>query len=192
MFSFLVTSLFFFVTGFTFKNGNTWLILVFFYAASFFGCVANATTFVMAGESYPAELRNTLHGISAFSGKCGALLATIIFGYVATSIIFFICSGTCFIGFFVTLLFSNDYTHVSLSEHDAQLELFMEGIPEAYMGRLNMPCHLSYYELWTGHHGKYDPDFVYKLPEKFGFHENPRFDVTRSVIAAGKISKNYQ
>jgi hypothetical protein len=89
-------------------------------------------------------------------------------------------------------LFSNDYTHVSLSEHDAQLELFMEGIPEAYMGRLNMPCHLSYYELWTGHHGKYDPDFVYKLPEKFGFHENPRFDVTRSVIAAGKISKNYQ
>lgn len=48
MFSFLVTSLFFFVTGFTFKNGNTWLILVFFYAASFFGCVANATVSLLA------------------------------------------------------------------------------------------------------------------------------------------------
>jgi hypothetical protein len=70
MFSFFITAVLFFVTGFIFKNGNTWLIFILFYAASFFGQFGtNVTTYVMAAESYPAEVRSTLHGISAFSGE---------------------------------------------------------------------------------------------------------------------------
>ncbi len=38
------------------------------------------------------------------------------------------------------------------------------------MGKLNNPRHLSYYELWTGRHGNYDPDFVFK------FHDSLRLD----------------
>ena len=44
-------------------------IFALFYLASFFGQLGvNVTTYVMAAESYPAELRSTLHGLSAFSG----------------------------------------------------------------------------------------------------------------------------
>ena len=63
----------------------------------------------------------TLHGVSAFLGKVGALLATIIFGQVSIETIFLICGIVGLLGAVLTLLFSVDMTHVSLSEHDAQL-----------------------------------------------------------------------
>jgi len=193
MFSFLVMSALFFATGYIFNDGSMAAIFVLFYLASFFGQLgANVTTYVMAAESYPAELRSTLHGLSAFSGKGGALIATIVFGYVSTQVIFFICAGTCIVAFFFTLIFSNDYTHVSSSEHDAQLELFLEGRPEAYMGKLNKPEHLSNYEVWTGRHGKYDPDFVSNLINEYhstGEYDKPKLDVTASVLQAGGVAK---
>jgi hypothetical protein len=84
------------------------------------------------------------------TGKLDALLATLVFGYVTTRWIFMITSITCFIAVAFTWIFSADLTHVSLSEHDAQLELFLEGRPEKYRGRLNKYEHLSNYEWWTG------------------------------------------
>jgi hypothetical protein len=83
------------------------------------------------------------------TGKLDALLATLVFGYVTTRWIFMITSITCFIAVAFTWIFSADLTHVSLSEHDAQLELFLEGRPEKYRGRLNKYEHLSNYEWWT-------------------------------------------
>lgn len=38
------------------------------------------TTFVIPGEVFPTRFRSTAHGISAASGKFGALLATYAFG----------------------------------------------------------------------------------------------------------------
>jgi hypothetical protein len=117
----------------------------------------------MAAETYPTELRSTCHGLSAFAGKLGALFATVAFSYVSTRWIFFITGMTCALGLIMTWIFSVDLTHVSLSEHDAQLELVVEGRPEKYKGRLNQYEHLSNYERWTGRHGEFDERWAYTL-----------------------------
>jgi hypothetical protein len=101
--------------------------------------------------------------VSAFLGKAGALFATITFSHLSSSQIFFVCGGTCIVGAIFTMLFSVDLTHVSLSEHDAQLELFLEGRLDEYKGKLNDPKHLSLYERMTGRHGEYDPNWALKL-----------------------------
>ena len=117
----------------------------------------------MAAETYPTELRSTCHGISAFAGKLGALFATVAFSYVSTRWIFFITGITCFLAMVITWIFSVDLTHVSLSEHDAQLELLLEGRPDQYKGQLNCYEHLSKYEIWTKRHGDFDKRWAYKL-----------------------------
>lgn len=133
--------------------------------------------------SLPAELRATCHGISAFCGKAGALLAvskqvnptffalnetdgllkTILFSHLNTPQIFYICSGVSFLGLAFTIFFSVDLTHVSLAEHDAQLELFLEDRLDEYKGKLNDAKHLSLFERLTGRHGVYDRDWIYNL-----------------------------
>lgn len=99
--------------------------------------------------------------VSAFLGKCGALLATICFKYLTAPQIFFVCATTSFVGSLFSLLFSVDLTGVSLHEHDAQLELFLEGNVGEYRGKLNDPKHLSLYERMAGRHGSYDPDWAH-------------------------------
>jgi hypothetical protein len=124
---------------------------------------SQVTSYVMAAETYPTELRATCHGMSAFMGKTGALVATIVFQRKQVSEIFWICGGASVVGLMFTYIFSVDLTRVSLSEHDAQLELFLEGRPEQYKGKLNARVHLSNYEIWTGRHGQYDPMWAGKL-----------------------------
>jgi hypothetical protein len=99
-------------------------------------------------------------------GKAGALIATIIFGQVDTPTIFLICGIVGLVGSILTIFFSVDLTHVSLSEHDAQLELNLEGRSNEYRGKLNKPEHLSLFEKLTGWHGEYDPDWAKKLVSK--------------------------
>jgi PHS family inorganic phosphate transporter-like MFS transporter len=55
--------------------------LTFFFAN--FG--PNATTFIVPAEIYPARLRATCHGISAASGKVGAIIGSFGFLYLAQS-----------------------------------------------------------------------------------------------------------
>lgn len=55
--------------------------LTFFFAN--FG--PNATTFVVPAEIFPARLRSTCHGISAASGKAGAIIGAFGFLYLAQS-----------------------------------------------------------------------------------------------------------
>ncbi|XP_044486640.1 low affinity inorganic phosphate transporter 1-like [Mangifera indica] len=45
----------------------------------------NATTFVVPAEIFPARLRSTCHGISAASGKAGAIVGSFGFLYIANS-----------------------------------------------------------------------------------------------------------
>lgn len=141
-------------------------MFLFFFTNFIVNFGANTTTYVMAAETYPVELRGTCHGLSAFSGKVGALIATIVFGYLTAPQIFYVCCGTNLAGFIMTVLFSADMTGVSLDEHAAQLELWLEGRPEEYKGVLNKPEHLSNFEIWTGMHGEYDPDWINKLLKK--------------------------
>jgi hypothetical protein len=84
--------------------------------------------------------------MSAFLGKAGALIATITFGKVDTPTIFLICGVVGLIGAVITVFFSVDLTHVSLSEHNAQLELYLEGRLDEYKGKLNKKVHLSLFD----------------------------------------------
>jgi PHS family inorganic phosphate transporter-like MFS transporter len=43
---------------------------------------ANATTFIIPGEVFPTRFRATAHGISAASGKAGAILASFTFNII--------------------------------------------------------------------------------------------------------------
>ncbi|XP_024013340.1 probable inorganic phosphate transporter 1-6 isoform X2 [Eutrema salsugineum] len=53
------------------------------YSLTFFFCNfgPNATTFIVPAEIFPARLRSTCHGISAASGKAGAIVGS--FGFAA-------------------------------------------------------------------------------------------------------------
>lgn len=162
--SFFIQAVIFFTTAGIFNIASPQLLMFLYFLSNYtstFG--VNSTVHVMASETYPTELRGTCLGISSFSGQLGALLATVLFSYVSTQEIFLICGIVSVIGIFFTFLFTVDLTHVSLAEHDAQLELFLEGRPEAYKGRLNAPQHLSVWEKWRGTHGEYDPDWAGKL-----------------------------
>ncbi|KAG0221837.1 major facilitator superfamily domain-containing protein [Mortierella sp. GBAus27b] len=54
-------------------------VAVFTLAQFFFNFGPNTTTFVVPGEVFPTRVRATAHGISAASGKLGAILATFLF-----------------------------------------------------------------------------------------------------------------
>lgn len=62
---------------------NTVLFIILFSLCQFFfNFGANVTTFVIPGEVFPTRYRSTCHGISAASGKIGALLSVVIFNSV--------------------------------------------------------------------------------------------------------------
>ncbi|KAF7977477.1 hypothetical protein HWV62_3422 [Athelia sp. TMB] len=42
----------------------------------------NTTTFIVPGEAYPTHCRSTAHGISAASGKLGAVIAQVAFAWI--------------------------------------------------------------------------------------------------------------
>jgi hypothetical protein len=77
--SFLMIGLVYSVFGAIFSTApGAWVLLVLMLLASLTGNFGgNVTTYVVAAESYPTELRSTCHGLSAFAGKVVALLATI-------------------------------------------------------------------------------------------------------------------
>ncbi|KAF9415984.1 Inorganic phosphate transporter pho84 [Podila epigama] len=58
-------------------------VAVFTLAQFFFNFGPNTTTFVVPGEVFPTRVRATAHGISAASGKLGAILATFAFNKLA-------------------------------------------------------------------------------------------------------------
>ena len=90
---------------------------------------------------------------------------------VDTPTIFLICGIVGLLGAVLTVFFSVDLTHVSLSEHDAQFEFALEGRPEDYKGKLNKKEHLSLFERMTGKHGEYDP----KWAKAFEKSEDPAY-----------------
>eukprot|EP00536_Pseudo-nitzschia_multiseries_P005239 jgi/Psemu1/190009/e_gw1.95.99.1 len=177
---FVLVSVVFLTMSFLFHDLSPGLLMFLYFVSSFLGQFVNTTTYVMAAETYPAELRGTLHGISAFLGKCGALLATVVFGKVSVEHIFLICGFVGLLGALLTVFFSADMTLVSLSEHDAQLELFLEGRLDEYKGLLNKPIHLSLFARLTGRHGEYDPDWA----EKFVLREK------QSLVGYGARDKD--
>jgi hypothetical protein len=52
----------------------------------------NATTWLLPGEVFPTDIRATCHGISAATGKVGALIAGIWFAYLTNAGKFYVAA----------------------------------------------------------------------------------------------------
>jgi PHS family inorganic phosphate transporter-like MFS transporter len=65
------------------NDNHTGFIII--YAMTFFfsNFGPNTTTFIVPAEIYPARFRSTCHGISAASGKLGAIVGAFGFNYIA-------------------------------------------------------------------------------------------------------------
>ncbi|KAG8869036.1 Inorganic phosphate transporter pho84 [Tulasnella sp. 331] len=67
----------------------------------------NSTTFIVPGEVFPTRYRSTSHGISAASGKLGAIIAQIVFSRLSKNglkVILLVFAGFMFTGIFSTML----------------------------------------------------------------------------------------
>ncbi|KAE9306491.1 hypothetical protein PF008_g21458 [Phytophthora fragariae] len=106
----LLTLLFLFMAIFLneLKTESTALFVVMYsFAQFFFNFGPNATTFIIPAEVFPTAVRSTGHGISAASGKVGAIIAAQCFAVIAKGSfgfkgVLYIFAACCFFG----LLFS--------------------------------------------------------------------------------------
>lgn len=78
---FTLLTIFFCIMGFGYHViGTNGLFAVYVLAYFFFNFGPNATTFIVPGECFPTRYRSTSHGISAASGKVGAIIAQVLIG----------------------------------------------------------------------------------------------------------------
>ncbi|XP_057488984.1 inorganic phosphate transporter 1-4-like [Actinidia eriantha] len=72
-------------THWTHKDNHIGFVIIYSLTFFFANFGPNATTFVVPAEIFPARLRSTCHGISAASGKAGAIVGAFGFLYAAQS-----------------------------------------------------------------------------------------------------------
>ena len=106
----------------------------------------NCTTWLVAAEVYPTDVRATCQGFSAAMGKLGAILADIIFGYVDTRTTFYLSAAFGLFGAILTAIFLPDTTGLSLDELDRMAKYMVAGEFDSYHGQAVNPKHLSLYE----------------------------------------------
>ena len=79
IFGFIVLTVLFCILGFYYHHLNEASMLALYVVAQFtFNWGPNTTTFIVPGECFPTRYRSTGHGISAASGKIGAVIAQVI------------------------------------------------------------------------------------------------------------------
>jgi hypothetical protein len=125
------------------KPGTPIKILQFLYFFSSFWSQfgPNTTTFLLAAEVYPAPIRATAHGVSAATGKLGALVPTVVYNYVSNGTKFWITTWFTLLGFIVTLLFIPDTTGLDLREQERYWSFVRAGKPGDYHGIAIHPRH---------------------------------------------------
>ncbi|KIW26445.1 uncharacterized protein PV07_09539 [Cladophialophora immunda] len=132
---------------------------IYFFSSFWIQFGPNSTTFLVAGEVYPAPIRATAHGFSAAVGKLGALCATIIYNYIGGRTKFWVVSWFGLIGFIVTILFIPDTTGLDLREQERYWYFVREGRSQDYHGIAIHPRHLSWYErVVLKRHHQYNPE----------------------------------
>lgn len=91
------------------KNQTGPFFVVFVFLQLFFNFGANATTFIIPAEVFPTRVRATAHGFSAACGKVGAIISSLGFARLTTSIgqsgVFWIFFGVSVAGIVATWLF---------------------------------------------------------------------------------------
>jgi PHS family inorganic phosphate transporter-like MFS transporter len=82
---FIILTVIFIVIGFAYNSlsGNA-LLALYVLAQFFFNFGPNTTTFIVPGEVFPTRYRSSAHGISAASGKIGAIIAQVLIGPLRT------------------------------------------------------------------------------------------------------------
>ncbi|KZF21763.1 MFS transporter [Xylona heveae TC161] len=78
---FIILTILFIIIGFAYhKLHEGGLLALYVIAQFFFNFGPNATTFIVPGECFPTRYRSTSHGLSAASGKVGAIVAQVVIG----------------------------------------------------------------------------------------------------------------
>ncbi|RSH95744.1 hypothetical protein EHS25_000836 [Saitozyma podzolica] len=131
-----------------------------FFLSSFFQQFGpNCTTFLLAAEVFPISVRATAHGLSAASGKLGALMPAIIYNYVPSRTRFWIVCWFGFAGWLVTWVFIPDTTGLDLREQERYWDCVREGRAGDYHGIAVHPRHISVWERYIlKRHRAYDPE----------------------------------
>lgn len=128
----------------------------------------NVTSFLLAAEVYPALVRSTAHGVSAATGKLGALLAAVLYNYIDNRTKFFVVFPFGFAGALFTIVFVPDVTGLDLREQERYYQYVLEGRQNEYHGVAVHPRHLSLWErVVLKRHLNYDAekDHVQKINE---------------------------
>ncbi|KAF1351845.1 MFS transporter [Delphinella strobiligena] len=82
---FIILTILFCIMGFAYNQiGKHGLLALYVLFQFFFNFGPNATTFIVPGECFPTRYRSTSHGISAASGKVGAIIAQALIGPLRT------------------------------------------------------------------------------------------------------------
>lgn len=128
------------------SSGKSWLVVLYL-GSSFFGQLGpNCTTFLIPAEVFPTALRTTCHGISAASGKLGALLAAVLFGYLREVDLFLLSGICCFLACAVSIYTLPESKGLDLYEMDKKWHLTLQGKEDEYAGPASSPQYLSFYE----------------------------------------------
>lgn len=134
-----------------------------YFLSSFFNQFGpNCVTFICAAEVYPTPIRATAHGFSAACGKCGALLAAILYNYLSTPQIFKVVPWFGLVGVILTLVFLPDTTGLDLKEQERRWKFIREGREKEYHGIAIHPNHLSLWEYLMGKSREYNPQLDYE------------------------------
>ncbi|KAI7842967.1 hypothetical protein COHA_003372, partial [Chlorella ohadii] len=133
-----------------------WFQTLYFLSSFFNQFGPNCTSFLVAGEVFPTDVRAFFHGISAAAGKLGAILAASIFSQVDTATTFYCSAGAGIVGAVFTWIFLPDTTGLDLAEIDRYHRFMLAGQTENYHGPAVKPKHLSMYERWRGYGKHYD------------------------------------
>lgn len=82
---FIILTILFCIIGFAYNVLSTSALFALYVLAQFFfNFGPNATTFIVPGEVFPTRYRSTSHGLSAASGKVGAIIAQVLIGPLRT------------------------------------------------------------------------------------------------------------
>ena len=134
-----------------------------YYLSSFFNQFGpNATTWLVAGEIFPTNIRAGYHGFAAAMGKVGAIISAVWISYIAPQSqdqIFLISAMWALLGWFVTAIWLPDTTGLELEEYDRLQRKAMLGKFDDYHGEAVNPKHLSMWEYRLLKWGdRYDPE----------------------------------
>ena len=132
-----------------------------YYLSSFFNQFGpNATTWLVAGEIFPTDIRAMYHGFAACMGKLGAIIASLWISYISNKWKIYLVSAMWGLGGAIfTIFMLPDTTGLDLEEYDRMQRCILEGRFKDYHGEAVNPKHLALIEIFIfGWHKQYNPE----------------------------------